>query len=285
MKIRIKKKTLILLIALTVLLPMVFAADVSRSFFVLLNLGNNGPTIVDVTAPGATDPNENGTKAIYFLFNASDEDGYDNLDHATAQVLVTLSGGDTHTSSGCVPFVNSSNFTSYNCTVTFNYYDNASSSWLINASVQDINANSTFNDTEAFTLNSISSMHLLSYSLNFGSVSLGSTAAAQDNPFILNNTGNFDFTEVNVTGYDLSGITTPSEVIFAANFTASITDAEGTELVNGTTIQVPSASLAHGAPGAGAISNESLYFYVRVADSGLGSQNYNATDMWTITVS
>ena len=293
MIVRIRRRTLYLIAALMLIIPVAIAADVSRSFNVLLTVGNNRPKIFQVIATAATDPVENGTVTVYVLFNATDPDG-NNLDDTTAGAQIFLNGVYRLNSSRCNPVANYTNAstddsTQYNCSVTFLYYNNASASWQVNVTVADINGNRTNDTSSSFTLNSLSAMRILDTSFDFGSVALGATAGAADNPFVINNTGNFDFNWVNLTGYDLHGVSDRSYSIPAQNFTVNVSaNAIGLPLTNQTSVRLNAgpannATLYHGAPGG--VANQSLWLYVVMPSAGIISQQYNATAEWVLTVS
>jgi len=66
----------------------------------------------------------------------------------------------------------------FNCSVIFYYYDNASSSWLINASIKDNSNSLAINDSVTFTYNELSAMELARASINH------SEAMPNDIPFL-----------------------------------------------------------------------------------------------------
>ena len=116
---------------------------------------------------------------------------------------------------------------------------------------------------------------------------------------MLNNTGNNDFDQINLTAANLIGITTPGETIAASNFAVNITNSSsglGLALSNSPQVipgidDTANATLFHGpgisgdtAPYSGPTltrGNQTLIFWVDVPSSGLSSQTYNNT--WNMT--
>ena len=102
---------------------------------------------------------------------------------------------------------------------------------------------------------------------------------------MLNNTGNFDFFNVNITAYDLIGVTDPNTILGAGNFTINVTDAvagSGMQLQNGTSRNITDASLGHKTSASDFSSNLTLFFWLDVP-IGLTVQDYNST-IWEIIV-
>ena len=183
------------------------------------------------------------------------------------------------------------------------YYDNASSNWVINISVQDINGAIGRNSSDGsgpntLTYNELSAISLPVAAINFSNVNLGAQNQPASSPLILNNTGNVDFDMVNITAEDLAGTTTSGETISITNFFANFSNAMATGGIplSTATINIPglgggNATIQHGHTDAvsdynddvlGDKGNRSLFFWVDVPTSGLSAQLYNAT--WNITV-
>ena len=224
-----------------------------------------------------------------FTFNVSDQQGFTDINHSRTLINITLGGKGSgqqqaYNNSNCTINEYNTDYVEYLCTVLFNYYNNASSNWVVNVSVADYSDATALNDTMRFTVNELTAIRLIKTAVNFSgsSVVAGATdVAAATNPFIINNTGNFDFTTINITGQNMTGVTTPAEVISPANITVNASaDAPGIPMVDNTTVNIPGAALIHGEPG---IGNLSLYFYIDIP-SGLSVQVYNVTIPWRITL-
>jgi len=223
---------------------------------------------------------------VNITFNVSDQDGFGNLDDSTAQANVTFNGV-TRSSSSCTPNDYESIYTEYSCEVTFYYYDNASLNWVINATVRDNSGVAAVNDTVALQVKSLSSMSLIG-NLTFSNIYLGEQDKTPDNDYILNNTGNFDFTLANITAYDLVGRSNPSYKIGVGNFTINTTDAvagSGIQLQDGTSLNVTGAILPHKTSNSDANAIETIYFWLDVPDSSqITVQDYNSS-IWQVIVS
>ena len=273
----------------------------------------------------AIDPNAGDSAQFFIVFNASDPDGAGDI-NGTLGGRVTLnvtlgsaaSGNQFRTESSCT---NSTQKTSlhivvFNCTINMKYYDNASTKWVINITVEDSagaitrNDSSNENTPHRFTYNSLSSFSITTRDekegavLNFSSLNLGAQNQPAKAPLLLNNTGNEDFEQINITAANLVGVTDDTKTIAASSFfvnATNITAGAGAPLsTTGVTIRaleqpatdsVANVTLWHGpgisgdtVPYAGATldkGNQTLVFWIDVP-TGLSSQVYNNT--WNMTV-
>jgi hypothetical protein len=283
MIIKIKKRDLAILLILLSIIPIVFAAQKTQYFTVTVSMTNRGPTIFYVNVTNVT-LIAGSTATIDILFNVSDPDGFGDLNDSSAKVNVTLNGVSRGNSS-CNPTDYDINYTQYACSVTFYYFDNASTSWVVNASVSDNSRNQSTNDTNNLQVRSLSSLSIVS-NLTFTSIAVGQQDATPTSDFILNNTGNFDFFTINVTAYDLIGISDSSKTLGAGNFTVNTTDAAaglGMQLQNATSMNLTGALLPHKTSDLDILSNETIYFWLDVPND-LTVQNYNSTTNWAIIV-
>ena len=180
------------------------------------------------------------------------------------------------------------------------YYDNASSAWVINVSVPDLSGAIGRNDTIRFTYNPSAAFSIVAKdvnegaNLNFTSLNLNEQNKPTKAPILINNTGNSDFEQINITAAPLIGVQIPSETIGAGNFTVNTTNAiagAGMPLSNYAQA-IGNEILLHG-PGASGDTvpysgttitkgNLSLYFWVDIPASGLSAQAYNNT--WNLTL-
>ena len=282
----------LLISGLLIVTPSVLGA-VNRSFFLVeLTISGRAPIIFDVnwTAAGASGNLVEGSSVLFnFTFNVSDPDGFTDINHNTAIMNITLGAGQANglanwNNTGCTTLSNySTNYSFMSCLVRFNYYDNASSEWVINVSIEDSTGTKTVNDTyTAFTINSLTAMKLANAAINFSSVNVGTNDVAADAPLIVNNTGNFQFNTINITAKNLIGRTTASDTIGASNITVNTVAAAGGTRVNSTaSMTITGATLTNGAPETGK-GNMSLFFYVDVP-AGLSAQTYNSTN-WEIVL-
>jgi hypothetical protein len=244
--------------------------------------GNTAPVIIFVQSGVSAVPLESSTRTINILFNASDTNGESDLDYSTAQVIVTFSGEQQRTSSSCVNYENDSLVKAFNCTVSMYYYD-MDGDWTINATVRDLATSAAENNSINFTFGQLQAVRSNIDGITFGSVALGATAGASNDPLMLNNTGNQNFTQVNLTAFSLIGQTISSQSINASSiYVNASSDNFGKRLVNGTMVNIPNANLSRDRNGVD--TNVSLYFWVSMPSSGLSNQVYASSRNWTISV-
>jgi|GEM_PF-3248971 len=244
-------------------------------------VANNLPTILNVTSPGSVDPVEGGVKLVEIRFNAYDYDGNSDLNDTTAKAIIDLLG-TTYQNNSCVSSVVNATVKEYTCTFTLHYYDNYGD-WSINVSVRDNSNALAYNDSETFYYSKLAAATLINSTVNFGSVSLGSSNATNiNNPMIVNNTGNMEL-NINITGADLVGVTDPSYVIGVGNVTFNDDD-NSTGDGSGNPLKHLSTDPINYNPNATLLKKKSfmyLYWWINIPQ-GLMAQAYNAT--WTILV-
>ena len=304
--------------------PLIYALTTNtteRGFGVWLTISNVGPNVTmnNITI-GAIDPIASSDVELLISFNVTDPQGVHDINASKAIVNVTLGGLDGQWRSNISEQSDSDSGTCFNhtengvviinCSVWLRYYDNASSNWAVNISVEDTQGAVGRNDTITFTYNPVSSFTLATKDiseegLNFTSLNPGDVNKEAKAPILLNNTGNEDFEQINITGADLiSDATTDTVAVssFAINVSNSTTDGRGMALA--TTAQVipaakdehpgdlynPNATLLHGPglveepPYMGPTlskGNRTLIFWVDVP-TGKTAATYNNT--WNITV-
>jgi len=190
------------------------------------------------------------------------------------------------------------------------FYDNASSNWVINVSIQDRDGEIGRNNTLTFTYNTLAAFTLRAkntgespQSINFSSLNVNDADKPAKTPIQLNNTGNDDFDQINITG---SSLLSGSNSIVIGSFFVNVTNntaGKGLPLTTGPQVipsvddiggsggTKPNATLLHG-PGISGDTvlytgptdtkgNQSLYFFVDIP-SGTATGTYNNT--WNITV-
>jgi len=316
MIIKIKKRDLRIVsmaLFLIILIPYIFAqtqTPVTGAFGVWIIIDNANP--VNITVANTTlsiNPNSGDDKVILIVFNVSDPDGVEQINGTNGgavSVNLTLGAPDIaqfRTQSSCTNTTDDANgVVTFSCTVNLRYYDNASAAWVINITVTDSGSGSATNATNTFTYNSLAAFSITAKgvseaaNLNFTSLNIGDLNKPAKAPILLNNTGNNDFDQINITGADLfSGANTLVIGSFAVN-TTNNTVGNGLPLTTGTqTIPVLSgdAILIHGpgvsgdtvpypgAPDSQTKGNLSLYFFIDVP-AGTTSGTYNNT--WNMTL-
>ncbi len=311
---RIKKRDLVIVVfVLILLIPIVYAAGnivIEAGFGVEIWIGNIGPTMMFDNSSSCTllgtDPTVGGTKLVWFVFNVTDNNGEDDINETHMFFNITLGKageGPMRTNATCTNISKDTtkNMVRFNCSVKMWYFDNASSNWNLSATAQDVAKSTVTNHSTMFTYNELSSLNFPVAWINFSSLALGATDQAST-ALILNNTGNDDFDQVNITAAALWGVDTTTESIGADAFYVNCSDkTAGSGMQLSTSAQnIPNSAqdgnltLLHGHTLAATnytgytdtvIStkgNQSLYFWVDVPSSGISQQKYNNT--WNITV-
>ncbi|MBI2134819.1 hypothetical protein HYU09_02435 [Candidatus Woesearchaeota archaeon] len=268
----------------------------------------------------SVDPVAGDSVKVSISFNVTDEQGIGDINATKAIVNFTLGppsvaqfrfniseqGGEFGTCSNHTLTAPEPDVMVINCTVLMRYYDNASSNWVVNVSVQDLGGLVGRDDTVTFTYNSLQSFSITSKNVLGEKANLNFTAnirindQAAKSPILINNTGNTDFLKINITGADLLQIG-GNDFIGIGNFTINITNSSsGLGLILSKAAQaIPgnddtaNATLLHG-PGVSGDSapypgvadfktkgNMTLFFWVDIP-TALPVGTYNNT--WNLTV-
>jgi hypothetical protein len=238
----------IFLTAILLAIPVMGATQTSQN--VSATLTAQAPTIIALYPDNATyDPVEASTRAVTVTVQVYDPDGVANIDNTTIHVNATKTDEPTlnftTVSCGSPAVVNS---TVLNCTATVNMlYYNKDGTWDLSAFAEDIDANSdTETNASAYTYNVLEAWTIDSNAVAFGSFYLTDAISFPDNN-VLNNTGNKNNTVINLTAYDLVGVTNSSYslVVNTTTFRAGYSTvwAEATGLVNATATTISGAWL------------------------------------------
>jgi len=254
-------------------------------FTVNLSIGGNAVPAVTWVQSGLTpNPTESAATIVYVAFNASDNNGHADLDYTTAQVILTRFGEPDRTSSSCDNYINDSLVKAFNCSVNMQYYDE-DGAWTINASVFDFSSATDDDTATTLAYGTLQAIRGAPLGVTFGSVTLGSAFQATNDPLVLNNTGNQNFTQINLTAYDLTGIVTTDQYIAASQLYANISLNDiGDQLANNTMVALTNGTLYRDIGGMGSEINRNLYFWVDVPAAGLSNQNYTSSSSWQIEV-
>ena len=240
--------------------------------------GNNDPVISWVNNSVVENPIEGSIKTISINFNVTDLDGASDLNDTSAKIYLNKTGEPSRFNASCTPSGNSGNTETYTCAIDMQFYD-LSGDWTINASIQDNSHSYAENITETFTYNLLSSIKLNPIFLNFSSTLIkGAILNATNNPLLLNNTGNDNFTTIKIKALDLIGITNNNYYISATNFTASVSDVFGDQLINNTNVTISTATLNRGYN-----ETEQIYVWVNLTKYVI-PQEYNTSTLgeWII---
>jgi len=246
-----------------------------------LTIGNVAPTIPYVFPVSAVTLNGGTTKNVYVQFNATDDNGYADLNFATAQVRL-INGIVTRTSSSCSSIVNTTFTSTLNCTIALNFYDDAGV-WTINATISDLQSIEAENSTTSVTVNALDYVTQDVNYFNWASATLGANDVEAGNPITLTNGGNQDYATLNIKGQNATGVTY-ADVINANRF--SVDDQTGQTtgqiyMIADTNVDV-SSILNLNSHGASVTKN--IYAYVDVP-TGIRADSYLSNTAWTISLS
>ena len=269
---------------------------------------NVAPVITFVSSLPSQSILEGTYRTINFSFTAFDGNNAGDLDNASAQVRINLSGEAERLNTSCTPLAVLDAYTiNYSCSVNIWYYDGAGT-WTINASVKDDINTYVENSSNFFEVLSTTAMVMNPTALTWPTLELGTTnKTANNDPFTINNTGNKDIAAggITVTGYDLQGTSIPTDYIRAQNFSiwhvngssscsgVSCLECNGTIMVNATAeplayanISAANNSLAYQNETSG---QENLFVCLMTVPAEIIRQSYNTaginTAPWIITVS
>ena len=276
-----KKEILGLLIFLATLaavsIPLVMLAigAPTDTFSSNVTVGNSPPNITYVNNSFSINPSAATTREVVIRFNATDNNSASDFNDATAEVNITLDGV-TRTSHTCTPEGLAGVLESWECNITINYWEKPGN-WNITAYVEDTAGNSTMNDTYWMTVGNADHIDVIETALSFSGSAGQQNRPASENPLTINNTGNQNYTIVNITGTVLSG---GGDNIGPSNFTVNVTDGSGEgEALSTSVITIASAVIDRRT---GASSTEDLYFYLDIP-SGIANTDYSTGGSpWTI---
>lgn len=257
-----------------------------------ISVGNSAPTVPFVSALAATDPVIGGNVTLNLTFTATDLNGISDISNATAIINLTKSGQASRSNTSCLPKNASGNSITFNCTVTMWYWD-GNGAWTVNATINDSSNALGTNSSTTFTYNLQTAMVMSPTSLTWPAISVSSTNIGSNNdPIIVNNSGNAVSLGVNVTAYNLRGETTSTQFIYANNFSVdNISDGcVGTVMANATNTKVSNASLQSGNNTLNydnsSSGQEPLDFCLLGVPTGISSQYYSsaAYGAWTVAI-
>ena len=238
-------------------------------------------TMTDVSSG----PNEDTITYIIINFSVSDEDGFGNLDDATAKINFTL-GGVSRSNSSCSRYQGSGNYANYTCGVTLWWFD-GTGDWSINASIYDTNGNSATNTTDIFYLGTTAGFESSPAELTWGDIAPGATNTEPSNNILMNNTGNLA-RNVEINATNLYGEVNANQALWAANFTShTVSGCGGTAMVAQTFTQVSGASLPAGNYTLNDnTGQEQIFVCLDATNAVLDAQSYStlAAGTWTLKI-
>ncbi len=275
----------------------------SQSVNLNITVANTAPQIVNVTVIPAQSITENSFVNIAVNFTAYDADGFANLQVSGGRGNLTRAGEATRYNTTCNQISTyATSFANYSCTIHLWYYDQAGQ-WNVSVGVNDSSNAFAQNITTNFSLGSTSAFVIAPTSLTWASVSSGATNQTSNNdPLLLNNTGNADVTTGNLqmNATDLDGETDSAVSLYARNFTIgnntgssaecdfSTATYNATAMSRGifTALNLTNLSRGNYSLNDGRTAVEQIYFCLRLAGTELSSQAYSTTNegAWTIKI-
>jgi len=257
-----------------------------------ITVGNSLPVINFVQVVPSQNPLEGTVRNITFYFNVTDADGVLNLNSSSAKAYFQRTGETTRSNISCVEASTSGLSANYSCTVGMWYFDGAGS-WTINVSIKDINGGYAENSTTSFTYNPLTSFVMFPIALTWPSIGLTDTNTGSTNdPIRLNNTGNNYALSINVSALNLRGEITPTDYIYANNFTIENVSpgCSGTAMSNATSLNITSAILQRGNNtinnGDATSGQEEIFFCLKGVPITISSQSYSSASLgpWTVEI-
>ena len=253
---------------------------------------NQAPTIPFVQAISAQDPVESSTRSITFNFTATDTNGMGDIDNDTAKGYFQRAGEVTRNNTTCIPRNASTSSITFTCTIDMWYFDQ-NGAWTINVSIQDDSTEYAENSSTTFTYNLLTAMVMSPTEINWPEINLPDTdIGSTDDPITINNSGNNELLNINVTAYNLRGEQITTQYIFANNFTVGDTTegCSGTAMVNATSINVTSAILYRGNNSLNynnaTSGQEQIFFCLKGVPPGISAQSYSSSayGAWEIKI-
>jgi hypothetical protein len=266
----------ILLILSITITPLAYA--IGGAVGATLTIGNSPPKLPLVVCNKNTNITllDGAIKSVYCIFNVTDSNGINNIAMDGVIGYAQNESASKIINTTCISALNDTgtNTAQFNCTFPFPYYSN-SGNWQFFLNTSDLAGANATNGTINLTVNSLTAMTLVSTNISFGTVTPGTNDnAAIDDPIILNNTGNFAFTVVNISANNLTGETTGTEHIWAGNFSANDADAATGEALaeeNAAQVTIVDIAIPFGLP---AISKDLIYVYLDLS-TGYSVQNFS----------
>jgi hypothetical protein len=265
-------------------MSLAYAGDTaSDTIGATLEMGNSAPTVdsVEVQNSGTYDPTSGTTTAIAARMTVSDGNGWIDVDTASSGCTVKK-GAVTVNLGSCAKISNSSATTAvFECTGDMEYYYATGADWAVNCTAVDNAAESDSDATQTLTYTRLESVNVVATSVAWTGITTASTeVGAVDDPVSTANLGNANFAKLNLTAADLQGVTTPTDIIAASDFSVNDADAaNGETLSNGVGVTVADVALP-----AGSGSSDDFYLYLEQISSPVSVQSYTSSAPWQVTV-
>jgi hypothetical protein len=243
-----------------------------------LTVSDQAPTIESVTGPGTVTLSAGTSVNTYTAINISDPNGFNDINLSSVSVTYSKVGETSRLNElPCENLSSVGNWIFINCTVPMYYYDGAGT-WDIDVSVVDNAGNDPTDSTQTLTVNSLDSIALTIATIAFGTAAPGTSDVAGTDLGI-NNTGNNDYTTIQLTGYNM---TSGANTLGVSNFCANDIDDANTgcdALSHGVAQTITGATLS-----AAESAQEILYSFADIPGGQLAG-SYTASSDWVVTTS
>ena len=237
-------------------------------------------------------------------FTVVDADGFTNLVDASASINFSKSGEDPRYSITCARYEGSGEEANYTCEVQMWWFD-GSGAWVISANISDNNGNAGINNTDTFSVSETTGFVQAPGNLTFGTLTLGSENNTASELLLLNNTGNKDIaqSDISINATSLVGEANSAFSLYSGNFSVGNTTGSNAECSYSTGSNFATrmnftsggdfVNITTGVMNAGnfTINNgiegqEQLYFCNLLVGSEVDQQSYSTTTngAWTVQI-
>lgn len=302
---------IVVFIAVILIVPMVSAgffndlwdkitgrASSTQNIALNISITSGAPTIYNITNLAAITLTDAPSPTFVVInFSATDPDGATNLNNASAMLNLTKSDGDLRLNSTCAVKNYAGNYANFTCNVTMWWWDPAGA-WTVYANISDLGGNVAMNATHTITVNTLTGFAMNPSTLSFASMNAGSTNQTPTSGLTLNNTGNVNVStgNIQINATDLVGETTPSQFLWASNFSASNSTGGNIEcnvsgsanaMVNMTYTNITNSILPAGNyTKSDGTAQEKIYICLRQVGAELTQQYYSTAKIgsWTVKI-
>lgn len=217
----------------------------------------------------------NSTVHCSVVFNATDDNGYTDINLSSAMAYVGKTGETTrnNTPEACEELEHTTKVRKINCTLTFKYWDSAGADWDINVTISDNSGNSTYNDTVNAEVNALSYVMKDLVAVNW-TISSETNDQEADSSLIISDRGNQDYTTATVTD---SNMTFSTNTIYDTNMSVDTTTGSttGQTYLSASGETYSDFALTHGED-----ANEEIFWYMDTSILPVGM--YVSDNAWSV---
>jgi len=244
---------------------------------------------IDVSAGPSEAP---AITTVVVNFSVYSPSGTGNLNDSTAAVNVT--GDVERVNSSCLNYESSTTDVNYSCSIDLQWWD-GTGVWNITAYIEDNQSNFATNSSADFYVGSRTAFVMGPSALTWNALSPGTYNQTSNNdPLVLNNTGNavISTSGITINSSNLRGETTPTEGLWAENFSVSwdtggssctldgCLECKGSAMSRGDFTAITGANLTKGnyTIDDKSTGQEELYMCLMYAGSELSTQSYSTAN-------